>query len=90
MLRRLRRLVVAFVGGIVVAVGLAMLVLPGPAVLVIPAGLAILATEFPWAHHLLQRVRNTTERGRSIFKRRTPRDRDGAAPPSGARGLRAS
>ena len=34
-----------------------MLVLPGPGVLVIVAALAILATEFAWASHLLRRVR---------------------------------
>ena len=32
-----------------------MIVLPGPAILVIPMGLAILATEFEWAHRLKMR-----------------------------------
>jgi hypothetical protein len=41
----------------VVAIGVAMLVLPGPAFVVIPAGLAILALEFAWARHLLHRAR---------------------------------
>ena len=36
-------------GGAVLLVGMALLVLPGPAFVVIPAGLAILATEFEWA-----------------------------------------
>ncbi|OGL01481.1 MAG: hypothetical protein A3I14_10880 [Candidatus Rokubacteria bacterium RIFCSPLOWO2_02_FULL_73_56] len=57
MLRRARRLVVAVIGGTVLALGVAMLVLPGPALLVIPLGLAILATEFVWARRLLKRVR---------------------------------
>jgi putative transmembrane protein PGPGW len=47
-----------------------MLVLPGPAVVVIPAGLAILATEFPWARRLLRQVRDGVARGTSLFKRR--------------------
>lgn len=47
-------------GGTVLLVGLAMMVLPGPAVVVIPAGLAILATEFVWARKLLQRAKNYT------------------------------
>ena len=51
------RLVILVVGGTVVAVGVAMIVLPGPAFVVIPAGLAILATEFVWARRLLLRVR---------------------------------
>ena len=72
MLRHLRRIAVAFVGGIVVAVGLAMLVLPGPAVLVVPAGLAILATEFHWAQRLLQHVHRLVASGCGLFKRREP------------------
>jgi tellurite resistance protein TerC len=35
-----------FVGGLLLIVGVAMLVLPGPALVLIPIGLAILATEF--------------------------------------------
>ena len=38
-----------------VLAGLAMLVLPGPAVVVIPIGLAILSLEFTWAERLLER-----------------------------------
>ncbi|HSB62043.1 MAG TPA: PGPGW domain-containing protein [Vicinamibacteria bacterium] len=57
-MRRVRRLVVGVVGGTVLALGIALLVLPGPALLVIPAGLAILATEFVWARRLLRRVRD--------------------------------
>ena len=56
-LRQARRLVVLVVGSSVVAVGVLMIVLPGPAFVVIPAGLAILATEFVWARRLLDRVR---------------------------------
>lgn len=37
----------------IVAAGLAMTVLPGPALLVLPAGLAMLAAEFAWARRLL-------------------------------------
>ena len=54
---RAHKLVVAVLGGSVVLVGIAMLVLPGPAVLVIPLGLAILATEFLWARRWLKRAR---------------------------------
>jgi len=51
------RSIVLVVGGTVVAIGVAMIVLPGPAFVVIPTGLAILATEFLWARRLLVRVR---------------------------------
>lgn len=54
-----RRAVVAVMGFTVLLIGLAMIVLPGPAILVIPLGLAILATEFVWARRLLQRTRAT-------------------------------
>jgi hypothetical protein len=56
-LRTLRRLVIALLGSTVILVGVAMMVLPGPAVLVIPAGLAILASEFAWARHMLRRIK---------------------------------
>jgi len=78
MLRQLRRIGVAVGGGLVVTVGLVMVVLPGPAIVVIPAGLAILATEFLWARRLLHRVRAGLKRGLSPLKRRAPE----AAPPS--------
>jgi len=55
------RSIVLVVGGTVVAIGVAMIVLPGPAFVVIPAGLAILATEFVWARRLLVRVRAYVE-----------------------------
>jgi hypothetical protein len=34
-----------------------MIVLPGPAVVFIPLGLAILSLEFAWAHHLLGKAK---------------------------------
>ena len=55
--RLLRRIVVLIVGGTVALIGVIMLFTPGPAILVIPAGLAILATEYGWARELLERFR---------------------------------
>ena len=55
--RAARRIVVAIVGGTVLLVGVAMIVLPGPATIVIPAGLAILAIEFAWARRWLRRIK---------------------------------
>lgn len=46
----------------VLIIGIAMIVLPGPAIVVIPAALGILATEFAWARRLLHRVREKIER----------------------------
>ena len=45
-LKKMKRLVVAVVGFTILAMGIAMIVLPGPALVVIPLGLGILATEF--------------------------------------------
>jgi uncharacterized protein (TIGR02611 family) len=50
------RILYVLVGFTVLLGGLAMLVLPGPAFLVIPIGLAILALEFTWAETMLQRA----------------------------------
>jgi hypothetical protein len=55
--RAARRVVVAVVGGTVVLIGVAMLVLPGPAMVVIPVGLAILGIEFAWARRWLNKVK---------------------------------
>lgn len=57
-LRKARQLVVAVVGATVVLIGVIMIFTPGPAVVVIPLGLGILATEFVWARSLLHRVKN--------------------------------
>lgn len=57
----LRKGVIFVLGLSVVVVGVVMLVTPGPAFVVIPAGLAILATEFYWARRLLQDVRRRIE-----------------------------
>ena len=60
--KQARRLIIAVVGGTVLFIGLALLVLPGPAFLVIPLGLGILATEFVWARRLLRRVKREAAR----------------------------
>jgi hypothetical protein len=38
-----------------------MIILPGPAVVVIPAGLAILATEFGWARLLIAKAKKKSK-----------------------------
>ena len=56
-LKQAKRLIVAVIGFTVLLAGVAMIVLPGPALIVIPLGLAILATEFVWARNLLKKVK---------------------------------
>ena len=58
-----RRIVIAVVGATVVALGIVMIVTPGPALVVIPVGLAILAIEFTWARRWLKRLRETISNG---------------------------
>ena len=58
----IRPVIVAIVDFTVLLIGLALLVLPGPAFIVIPLGLAILATEFVWARMLLKRARGLLAR----------------------------
>lgn len=61
-LAQAKRLVIIVIGFTVLAAGIAMIALPGPAILVIPIGLAILATEFIWAKKLLATVKERIER----------------------------
>ena len=61
---RLVRILYVLVGFTVLLGGLAMLVLPGPAFLVIPIGLAILALEFTWAEAMLERAIEQGERAK--------------------------
>ncbi|MGQ0761025.1 MAG: PGPGW domain-containing protein [Acidobacteriota bacterium] len=56
-LKFLKRVVIAIVGFTVLLVGVAMIILPGPAFIIIPLGLAILATEFVWAERLLTKAK---------------------------------
>ncbi len=57
-----RRIVIAVVGSSVLLIGIIMLVTPGPAFIVIPVGLAILAIEFVWARRWLKKLRQMISR----------------------------
>lgn len=52
-----KRVVIAIIGGTVTLIGVALVILPGPAFVVIPLGLSILATEFLWARRWLKKAR---------------------------------
>lgn len=58
-------------GTVVLILGILLLALPGPGLLVVALGLAMLATEIPFAARLLERVRA-----------RLPQDADGKLPKS--------
>lgn len=71
-----RRIAVSVVGTTVLLLGLVMIVTPGPAVVFIPVGLAILGLEFAWARNWLRRVResisanNSQKRGEAADRHR--------------------
>jgi len=64
-LRRIKKIFVALAGFTILIIGIALIVLPGPATLVIPAGLAVLATEFVWAEKLLNKIKAKLKRKKS-------------------------
>jgi tellurite resistance protein TerC len=59
--RLARRIAVSIVGFTVLAIGVAMIVLPGPAFIVIPIGLGILGLEFAWARRWLKTAKEKAE-----------------------------
>lgn len=69
-MKRLRRIFVIVVGGTVLAIGVALIVLPGPAFIVIPLGLAILAVEFAWARRWLHKAREFVSPKRRAVQRK--------------------
>lgn len=64
MLNTTWRLLVFTVGCVVLLGGLIMMIGPGPGIVAIILGLAILATEFAWAQHLLRRAKEAAERAK--------------------------
>jgi uncharacterized protein (TIGR02611 family) len=77
MIKYARRVATAIIGTTVLLIGIVLLVTPGPAFVVIPVGLAILATEFAWARRWLRVMRDSADKGakkmgiRSLFSRKT-------------------
>ena len=67
--RKTKRVGIAIVGGVVVAIGVVAIPYPGPGWLIVFSGLAILATEFEWAQRLLDRVRGEYDKWQAWLKR---------------------
>jgi tellurite resistance protein TerC len=63
-----KRIAIGIVGGSVLVVGVCMIVLPGPAFIVIPAGLAILGIEFAWARIWLKKAKAKAQEMAQNFK----------------------
>jgi tellurite resistance protein TerC len=66
----IRQVLAASVGVTVLMIGVALLVLPGPGIVVILVGLAILATEFSWAQRRLHQVKHHGNKLTQVVTRR--------------------
>jgi uncharacterized protein (TIGR02611 family) len=74
-LRSTKRIAVTLVGFALVLLGLILLVTPGPGLLVVIAGLAVLATEYAWANAALAGARRRASQARQkLSNRRDQRD----------------
>jgi uncharacterized protein (TIGR02611 family) len=73
-----RRIAVTAAGAVLVLVGLALLVLPGPGLLLIIAGFAVLATEYVWAQRALNFARRKAGEAKDRALGRPRRDAEGA------------
>lgn len=60
----MKKFFIALMGGTVLLIGLAMLVLPGPGLPIVAAALAILATEFLWAKQAMKRAKGAVAKAR--------------------------
>ena len=65
----IKRIIVTVVGGTILILGVVMVVTPGPAVIVVPAGLAILGTEYAWARRWLRKAKQMPDMALSRTQR---------------------
>jgi tellurite resistance protein TerC len=82
--RLARRIAISVVGFTVLAIGIAMMVLPGPAFIVIPIGLGILGLEFAWARRWLKTVKEKAEAVARTVTRSGPASGPTPPPSSGS------
>jgi uncharacterized protein (TIGR02611 family) len=69
------KVAVAVVGGAVLIAGVIMMVTPGPALVLIPLGLAILASEFAWARRWLEKAREQARKAKERAEAMDPKVR---------------
>ncbi|HEU4715839.1 MAG TPA: TIGR02611 family protein [Candidatus Saccharimonadales bacterium] len=70
--RRSKKIGIAIIGGLVLVVGIIAIPYPGPGWLIVFTGLAILATEFPWAKRVLSVARGTYDKWQRWLKLQKP------------------
>ena len=61
-LARVKKIVVTVIGFIVLIIGIVLIVFPGPAFIVIPIGLAILASEYEWAKKAFDKIKRRVQK----------------------------
>lgn len=61
---------VAVLGAVLLAAGVVMMVLPGPGLLFVVLGLAVLATEYAWAQVLHNKAKNTASAAANKVRRK--------------------
>ena len=66
-----KRIAVTIVGFVLLLAGIVMIVTPGPGILLIIAGLAILATEYVWADRLLNLAKQKASQAKDTITRRS-------------------
>ncbi|MCZ7601412.1 MAG: PGPGW domain-containing protein [Melioribacteraceae bacterium] len=67
MRKKIKKIIVAVFGFTILLIGIVVIFLPGPAIIIIPVGLAVLATEFVWAEKLLAKFK---EKANNLWSRR--------------------
>jgi len=78
-----KRIAIGIVGGSVLVIGICMIVLPGPAFVVIPVGLGILGLEFAWARIWLKKAKAKAEEVARNFNQKNGNQKNGARPKGG-------
>jgi hypothetical protein len=78
-----KRVAVTIAGFVVLIAGAAMLVLPGPGIVVILAGLAILGTEYVWAQRLLRIAKEkATQAKDAVFRKKAEEETEEGGTPT--------
>ena len=81
--RNSKRVGITIAGVVLLILGAAMLVLPGPGLLVIIGGLAVLATEYVWAQRLLRIAREkATQAKDAVFRKKKDETSEAEEPPA--------
>lgn len=69
-IKKIKRIFTIIIGMTILAIGILMIVLPGPAIVFVPLGLTILATEYLWARIWLDKIKKKSDEiKKAIFKK---------------------